>query len=135
MNKSIFFCQIKILEIDSVTAWICPTSNGFYRNPVDSHKYYECVNDYPYEFNCPDNLVFNESIQQCDYTIGPKVEHTTQGPVTVPNGDRVRHTTSPQANNPVTNDQSSVTQNVVTRGRHEHSDQSTQPSNHQHNQR
>ncbi|XP_013782857.1 mucin-17-like, partial [Limulus polyphemus] len=52
---------------------LCPKA-GFFRNPRDCHKFYRCV-DFEgnsesfviFEFNCPDGLVFDESISVCNW--------------------------------------------------------------------
>ena len=81
--KHIFKIILISFSKGSAHAWTCPSQSGFFRNPTNAHKFYECVNGHEYEYTCPSDLVFNESISLCDYTIGPEVHVTTQEPATV----------------------------------------------------
>lgn len=45
----------------------CPSSNGFYRDPFNCSKYYQCANWNPYHFDCPAGLKFNIKTQNCDW--------------------------------------------------------------------
>lgn len=47
----------------------CPDKNGFYADPVQCDKYYECYDNKPTTKLCPDGLVFDENLKRygkCD---------------------------------------------------------------------
>ncbi|KAH9401437.1 Oviduct-specific glycoprotein [Tyrophagus putrescentiae] len=111
----VFLFGVLAPTVSASSTFTCPTQSGFYRNPEDPHKFYECVNGHAYEYTCPAGLVFNESVQQCDYTTGPEVHHSTAGPVTVPTGGRSRHT---EGTTGPTEKFTGTTPTVVTRGHH-----------------
>ena len=112
--KSFLSLTILLLALGLASAFLCPHDNGYFRHPTDPHKFYQCINQREFEYNCPVGTVWNQSIHQCDYTTGPLVD-PTDPPVHIPHGDRVRHTT--EADKP----QEEVTTQAVdasTRGRH-----------------
>ena len=49
----------------------CPPDDGYYRDPVQCDKYYDCYRGEVTEKLCPDGLVFDDSIAprvaQCNY--------------------------------------------------------------------
>ena len=48
----------------------CPEPNGFFSDPEQCDKYYECVGEVPEEKFCPDGLLFeasNPNNELCDY--------------------------------------------------------------------
>ena len=48
----------------------CPEPNGFFPDPEQCDKYYECVGEVPEEKFCPDGLLFeasNPNNELCDY--------------------------------------------------------------------
>merc|ERR1712002_14963 len=48
----------------------CPEKNGFFPDPDQCDKYYECVGDVPEEKYCPDGLLFDSTdpnSELCDY--------------------------------------------------------------------
>ena len=48
----------------------CPEKNGFFPDPEQCDKYYECVGEVPEEKFCPDGLLFEASdpnSELCDY--------------------------------------------------------------------
>merc|ERR1712032_282491 len=50
--------------------FLCPESNGFFPDPEQCDKYYECVGEIPEEKFCPDGLLFeasNPNNELCDY--------------------------------------------------------------------
>jgi len=50
--------------------FFCPEPNGFFPDPVQCDKYYECVAEVPEEKFCPDGLLFDASdpnSELCDY--------------------------------------------------------------------
>ena len=50
--------------------FLCPESNGFFPDPEQCDKYYECVGEVPEEKFCPDGLLFeasNPNNELCDY--------------------------------------------------------------------
>ncbi len=55
------------------------------------------MNGHAFEYHCPDNLVFNENNNQCDFNVGPTHDPNVQttDPHTAPSGTRQRHNTTP----------------------------------------
>merc|ERR1712032_1367937 len=54
--------------------FLCPESNGFFPDPEQCDKYYECVGEIPEEKFCPDGLLFeasNPNNELCDYPTPP----------------------------------------------------------------
>jgi len=50
--------------------FLCPESNGFFPDPEQCDKYYECVDNIPEEKFCTDGLLFNDTNpnqERCDY--------------------------------------------------------------------
>jgi hypothetical protein len=47
----------------------CPESNGFFKDPKDTHKFIECINGLPYPFVCPEKLVFDPIKKSCNYDV------------------------------------------------------------------
>jgi len=50
--------------------FLCPEPNGFFPDPEQCDKYYECVGEVPEEKFCPDGLLFeasNPNNELCDY--------------------------------------------------------------------
>lgn len=45
----------------------CPSPSGFFKNPSDCTKFYQCSNWYPYQFSCPSGLRYNANILNCDW--------------------------------------------------------------------
>ena len=61
-NKYIIF----YLEVE----FLCPENNGFFPDPEQCDKYYECVDNIPETKFCPDGLLFEASdpnSELCDY--------------------------------------------------------------------
>merc|ERR1719309_188496 len=59
----------------------------FYPDYADGcHSYYECVNGRKIAFNCPANLLWNESINTCDYpsAVTCKASYSTTSPPPTP---------------------------------------------------
>ncbi len=48
-------------------AFECPQKNGYFKDPSDPHKFYECADGEPVEMPCPESLVFDENIKVCTY--------------------------------------------------------------------
>jgi hypothetical protein len=48
-------------------AFECPQKNGYFKDPSDPHKFYECNDGKPFEFTCPESLVFDESKIACAF--------------------------------------------------------------------
>ena len=94
----------------NISAFECPQENGYFRHPTDQHRFFLCIDGREYEYHCPANLVWNQSIHQCDYTTGPEDIITTTP--TIPHGDRSRHTIQPTRAIPTEPNE------IVTRGRH-----------------
>ena len=44
----------------------CP-GDGYFRDPHDCTKFYQCANDLPYHVSCNGGLVFNERTEICDW--------------------------------------------------------------------
>ena len=65
-------CQI-IINCNSIILsgeFLCPEPNGFFPDPEQCDKYYECVGEIPEEKFCPDGLLFeasNPNNELCDY--------------------------------------------------------------------
>lgn len=65
---TICFFILKI-TVGLATAFKCPESNGFFADPKQCDKYYECVDSQPEEKLCPDGLLFeikNPNHERCD---------------------------------------------------------------------
>ena len=56
----------------------CPESNGYFRDPYNCQKFWQCENDIPYMQFCPDDLVFNDKHKICDYPSVTKCETITE---------------------------------------------------------
>lgn len=41
--------------------------DGFFRNPSNCHKFIRCAEGRLFKFDCPAGLVFNESLEICDW--------------------------------------------------------------------
>ena len=57
-------------QISGAVDFRCPEKNGFFPDPEQCDKYYECVGDVPEEKFCPDGLLFEASDpnnELCDY--------------------------------------------------------------------
>ncbi len=56
-------------------------NNFFYKDPENAHYYFECVGGKAVNFTCPEDLVFDDTKQVCDYpkdSNGTTLAHTTQ---------------------------------------------------------
>ena len=66
-SKNIFQFSENILD---GAPFRCPEPNGFFPDPEQCDKYYECVGEVPEEKFCPDGLLFeasNPNNELCDY--------------------------------------------------------------------
>ncbi len=50
-----------------VSKFVCPHPNGYYAHPNNIHKFIQCLNGTPFEFNCPVSLIWNKKQLACDY--------------------------------------------------------------------
>lgn len=46
--------------------FVCPSS-GYFRDPSNCSKYYQCVGQTKYAFDCPSGTVFNTNVSVCDW--------------------------------------------------------------------
>lgn len=61
---------------------ICPAANGFFPHP-NAHKFFRCVNGIDYEYICPEDLVWSQAKEQCDYARNvPTKQETSKAPKT-----------------------------------------------------
>ena len=63
-------CQISKISCILGQLFECPEPNGFFPDPEQCDKYYECVGEVPEEKFCPDGLLFeasNPNNELCDY--------------------------------------------------------------------
>ena len=45
----------------------CPEKEGFFPDPTDCSKFYQCANYLAWEHQCPGKLYFNKATAQCDF--------------------------------------------------------------------
>ncbi|CAF0743978.1 unnamed protein product [Rotaria sordida] len=69
--KSSLFCMEKI--------------NGFYMDPHYCNVYHQCMADIDVKLQCPERLVFNETLKRCDW---PELTECKSGNILVENSDR-----------------------------------------------
>ena len=67
----VFICSYKnYISFFYLDNFRCPEVNGFFPDPEQCDKYYECVNEIPETKFCPDGLLFEASdpnSELCDY--------------------------------------------------------------------
>lgn len=73
-NPSTGQCDVVANVPSCIKPFECPKPDGTYPNPASCKSFYMCINGIPYLFDCPvdgsgNQLVFNPSINQCDYPI------------------------------------------------------------------
>lgn len=59
---------------------ICKQKDGYFIHPTEPHKFYECSNGVAKEFSCPENLIFNTTINSCNYDPNQTKTNTTVSP-------------------------------------------------------
>jgi len=45
----------------------CVGKTGYFKDPSDKHKFFECNNGFKESFTCPENLVFDQSLVRCAF--------------------------------------------------------------------
>jgi len=82
--------------------FICPHETGYFAHPTNPHHFYYCVDGRENEYTCPSDLVWHQSIHQCDYVTDPAgtvpkdpAFPAETDPIHVPTGTRERHTDAP----------------------------------------
>jgi len=76
----------------------CVGKTGFFKDPSDKHKFFDCNNGVKESYTCPENLVFDVALGRCAFetTGNPTTSHITPtaGPTEHPQteGTRPRHT-------------------------------------------
>jgi len=66
--------SIKSREADEVKDMCKDKPNGDYQHPSECSKYVTCSNAMEYVMKCPENLVFNPTIDKCDYKENTKCQ-------------------------------------------------------------
>ncbi|KAF0291691.1 hypothetical protein FJT64_010266 [Amphibalanus amphitrite] len=81
----------------------CPAKDGYFADPDNCRKFYQCVDEYPYDQLCPSGLHWDDRRKQCDFKdvaeCGPIT--TTPGPPTTE--DPYKATSCDTANCPLPN--------------------------------
>ncbi len=72
-------------------------NNFFYKDPENAHYYFECVGGKAINFTCPEDLVFDDTKQVCDYRNDSSA--TTSAPLTT---HTIAHTTAAPTTKPTT---------------------------------
>lgn len=45
----------------------CPLPDGFFSDPVDCTKYYQCANNHPFHMSCPPGTEWDETQKTCEW--------------------------------------------------------------------
>ena len=53
---------------------ICDDPNGFYADPGDCAKYYQCAHGTPYHYSCPAGTLWNQDRLYCDWVANVECE-------------------------------------------------------------
>lgn len=48
-------------------AFSCPSSAGFFKDPANCAKFYQCANSFPYSMSCGSGLQWNDKVKACDW--------------------------------------------------------------------
>lgn len=89
-------------------------SNGFYRDPVDCTKYYQCWSGNQYHSNCPSGLRWNQGRQYCDYPENVKCSVVITTETITTKTDTTPETTTSTTERPTTSTTSTTEQVTST---------------------
>jgi len=72
----------------------CPEKEGFFPDPTDCSKFYQCANYLAWEHQCPGKLYFNKATAQCDFPENVDChQHSIKQPIKVQDIDPTPGTT------------------------------------------
>lgn len=66
-DSQIIYCRLRYNTEEIITGFLCPDEEGLYPHPRNCGQFIQCAHRYPYLFDCPSPLHFNERLKVCDW--------------------------------------------------------------------